>query len=439
MKKRFYKFAVGVATVSLVTVGAIQGISGASGGGPLRINFGPAPVLQGAGPWQIDNNLATVTRACPTATANEASCDALVLGIDRTSGQSPFGNLGQIFAKNQDVVDTFADNYTALSPAQIISAYNFPTTSSTGALPGTGKTIAIIDAYDDPNIVSDLSTFNSQFGIPQLNSCTITTTSGPCFQKVSETGTTAYPAFNQSWAEEISLDVEWAHAIAPGASILLVEANTSNMSDLAKSIEYASTKAQYISMSFGVSESSTEKTDDLFFTSSTASYFAAAGDSGVGAQWPSTSPKAISVGGTTLNLSATGAITSETGWVSGGGGCSEYETATAAQASYPTYGQSGCNGFKATPDVAADADPNSGVFVYDSNGYAGTTGWYTVGGTSLATPIWAARAANSGVTVNSAYIYGTNSIKFDDITQGGNANGCLVGYDMCSGLGSWNN
>jgi subtilase family serine protease len=245
--------------------------------------------------------------------------------------------------------------------------------------------------------------------------------------------------FDEDWVQEISLDVEWAHAIAPGASILLVEATTSGMADLLRAITYASTKAQYVSMSFGVPEVAAETaTWDKAFTSSSVSYFAATGDGGVSTQWPSVSPDVISVGGTTLRLSASGAIAAETGWVSGGGGCSTYETATPSQANYPTYAQVSCAGKRATPDVAADADPNTGVMMYNSNKFTGTTGWFTAGGTSLSTPIWAARSADAGVVVNSAYIYGTNAINFDDITQGGNAAGCLVGYDLCSGLGSWN-
>jgi len=438
MKKHFSKFAVGTATVSLLLVAAIQGISGASPGSPPNQNRGASPVFNGAGPWQVDNNSATVARVCPTS-PYAASCDSYVLGLDQKNGQSPFGNRGQHVPARQDQVDTFAENIGALSPAQIIGAYNFPTTSASGALPGTGTTIAIVDAYDDPNIVSDLGTFDNQFGIPQLSSCAITATSGPCLQKVSETGTTALPAFDEGWAGEISIDVEWAHAIAPGASILLIEANSANMGDLSRAIGYASTKAKYVSMSFGLSENSIEKTMDMFFMSSTSSYFAASGDSGLNVSWPSTSPKVISVGGTTLNLTPSGTIASETGWANGGGGCSVYETATSNQANSPGYAQSNCAGKRATPDVAADADPNTGVYVYNSNGLEGTTGWYTAGGTSVATPIWAARAANTGITVNQAYVYGSNSINFDNITQGGNGATCNVGYNMCTGLGSWNN
>jgi subtilase family serine protease len=437
MKNSFYKIALGTATVSLLLAATMQSVSSA-GGQQRRPTWGIEQTFTGAGPWQTDNNNATVNKVCSTVSTG-ASCDALVLGVDRTPGKNPFSGFGQNIAKQSAQAIPVTDYPDSLSPSQLINAYNFPTTTASGALPGTGKTIAIVDAYDDPSIASDLATFDTQFGIPQLNSCTISTTSGPCFQKVSETGTTVYPAFNQSWSQEISLDVEYAHAVAPGASILLVEATTNGLSDLMRAIGWAATKAQYVSMSFGAAEVSNEKTYDAGLAGNTASFFAAAGDVGLGAQWPAVSPKAISVGGTTLDLNTDGTVASETGWVNGGGGCSAYETASASQLSYPTYNQSGCAGMKATPDVAADADPNTGVLVYNSNVYAETVGWYDMGGTSLATPIWAARAADSGSLVNSAYVYGPNAINFKDITQGGNSAGCLVGYDLSTGLGSWNN
>jgi subtilase family serine protease len=434
MKKSYLKLALGTATVSLLVVGALQSVSGA--GSTTARPATSEPTFSGAGPWQIDNNTATVNRACATAAAQSVSCSDLVLGLDPTKGVSPWANYNGGGVKQ---TDTFANNVPfAYSPQQIIAAYGFPTTNSSGQLPGTGKTIAIIDAYDAPNIVGDLNYFDAQFGIPQLNTCVPTATSGPCLDKVNETGGSTYPAYDPGWASEISLDVEWAHAIAPGASILLVEANTIGVADVVKAISYASSHAQYISMSFGMSEFSSEKTYDAAFLK-TDSYFAAAGDTGLGTNWPSVSPNVISVGGTTLNLNSNGTIASETGWVNGGGGCSTLETASAAQSSYPTYGQVNCAGKRATPDVAADADPNTGVFIYDSSNYYGTTGWFTVGGTSLATPIWAARAADTGSLVNQAYIYGANTIKFNDITQGGNAAGTLPGYDLSTGLGSWNN
>jgi subtilase family serine protease len=165
------------------------------------------------------------------------------------------------------------------------------------------------------------------------------------------------------------------------------------------------------------------------------SYFVSSGDNGTPAEWPSASPKVISVGGTTLHFSG-GNLTSETGWSGGGGGCSLYETASAAQAAFGGYAQVNCAGKRATPDVSLDADPASGVSVYDSTRYNGQAGWWVVGGTSASSPMWAARSAVAGAVVNAAYVYGS-AITYRDITSGNNGASCLVGFDLCSGRGSW--
>ncbi len=315
---------------------------------------------------------------------------------------------------------------TGLSPATIKSVYSFSTSSTAGA----GKTIAIVDAYDDPTAESDLGVFTSQYGLPAC------TTANGCFKKVNQTGGTSYPRTNGGWALEISLDVQWAHAIAPGAKILLVEAKSSSLSNLLAAEKYAAANANYVSNSWGSSEFSSEASYDSYFSHAGVGFFVSSGDSGLPAEWPSASPNVISVGGTTLNFSGSTFI-SETGWSSGGGGCSAYETANSAQSSFSGYSQVKCAGKRATPDVSLDADPNSGVSVYDSTLYNGQSGWWTVGGTSASSPMWAARSADSSATlVNAAYVYG-NNITYRDVTSGGNTAGCLVGYDMCSGRGSW--
>ncbi len=314
---------------------------------------------------------------------------------------------------------------TGLSPATIKSVYNFPTSLAAGA----GTTIAIVDAYNDPNAESDLGVFSSQYGLPAC------TTANGCFTKVNQTGGTKYPRTNSGWALEISLDVQWAHAIAPGAHILLVEASSNSFTNLLAAEDYAKTHAQYVSNSWGASEFSSETSYDSYFHQSGVSFFVSAGDAGLPAEYPSASPNVISVGGTTLHFSGS-TFTGETGWSSGGGGCSAYETATTAQSTFSQYGQVSCGGARATPDVSLDADPNSGVSVYDSTKYNGQSGWFTVGGTSASSPMWAARSADAGATVNSAYVYG-NSITYRDITSGNNGAPCLVGYDLCTGRGSW--
>lgn len=314
---------------------------------------------------------------------------------------------------------------TGLSPATIKSTYGFSTSSTAGA----GKTIAIVDAFDDPTAESDLGVFSSRFGLPAC------TTANGCFKKVNQNGGTSYPRKDAGWALEISLDVQWAHAIAPGAKILLVEASSNSFANLLAAEDYAKTHANYVSNSWGASEFSGESSYDSHFAQSGVSFFVSSGDAGLPAEYPSSSPNVISVGGTTLNLSG-GTFISETGWSSGGGGCSQYESATSAQSSFAQYAQVGCGGSRATPDVSLDADPASGVSVYDSTRYQGQQGWWTVGGTSASSPMWAARAAVSGTTVNSAYVYG-NSITYRDITDGDNGAPCLVGFDLCTGRGSW--
>lgn len=314
---------------------------------------------------------------------------------------------------------------TGLRPEDIKGAYGFSNSASAGA----GRTIAIVDAYDDPTAESDLGVFSKQFGLPPC------TTANGCFKKVNQTGGTKYPKPDAGWALEISLDVQWAHAIAPGAQILLVEASSSSFANLLAAEDYAAGRAQYVSNSWGASEFSSEASYDSHFVRSGVSFFVSAGDNGLPAEYPSSSPNVISVGGTTLDLSGSSVV--ETGWSGGGGGCSAYEFATAAQSAFAGYGQAGCAGKRATPDVSLDADPASGVSVYDSTRYQGQKGWYTVGGTSASAPMWAGRSAAATPTVvDAAYVYGT-SITFRDITVGNNGADCLAGFDLCTGRGSW--
>ena len=323
-------------------------------------------------------------------------------------------------------VGTFATSSpTGLAPATIKSVYNFSTSPTAGA----GQTIAIVDAFDDPTAESDLAVFSTQFGLPPC------TTANGCFRKVDQNGGTNYPRKDAGWALEISLDVQWAHAIAPGAKILLVEAATNSFGNLLAAEDYAKANAQNVSNSWGANEFAGENTYDSHFAQSGVSFFVSSGDAGLPAEYPSSSPNVISVGGTTLHFSGS-TFTGETGWSSGGGGCSTYETAASAQSSFSGYCQANCGGKRATPDVSLDADPSSGVSVYDTTRYQGQAGWFKVGGTSASSPMWAARSAVAGTVVNAAYVYG-NAITYRDITSGNNGAACLVGYDLCTGRGSW--
>ena len=349
-------------------------------------------------------NAHSAARVCPGSPIGTASCHALVV----TDG---VGN------------PNASPSPTGLSPATIKSVYNYSTSSTAGA----GQTIAIVDAYDDPTAESDLATFSSQYSLPAC------TTANGCFKKVDQNGGSSYPRKDAGWALEISLDVQWAHAIAPGAKILLVEASSNSFTNLLAAEDYAKTHAGYVSNSWGGSEFSGESSYDSHFAQPGVSFFVSSGDSGLPAQYPSASPNVISVGGTTLNFSGTSFL-SETGWSGSGGGCSVYETANGTQST----GQVNCNGKRATPDVSLDADPASGVSVYDTTRYQGQSGWFRVGGTSASSPMWAGRSAGAGVTVNSVYVYG-NSITYRDITSGNNGANALDGYDLVTGLGSWIN
>lgn len=312
---------------------------------------------------------------------------------------------------------------TGLSPAQVLKAYNFQTGNG-----GAGMTIAIIDAYDNPNAQTDLDAFSRQFGLP------LTTDRKFTFSKVkigSVPGDTG-------WGLEIALDIQWAHAMAPNANILLVEAASSSLSNLLAAVNYAKSQPSVVavSMSWGAGEWLSESSYDSYFNSSHGEvYFAASGDSGAAVIWPSAAPNVVAVGGTTLNVDSTGNPLSETGWSGSGGGISKYESEPSYQS---TYGILGANGKRCIPDVSYDADPNTGFSVLDSYGYGG---WVVVGGTSAGAPQWAAIQA-LGLSSSNPNFYtdaksSGYSSYFRDITTGSaGKNSAATGYDYVTGLGS---
>jgi hypothetical protein len=328
---------------------------------------------------------------------------------------------------------------TGLSPAAIRHAYGFDQVSYTGA----GTTIAIVDAFDDPNIASDLHNFDQQFGLAD-----------PAFTKVNQSGGTTPPAPDTGWAGEISLDVEWAHAIAPAANILLVEANSASFSDLLTAVDYAAqqTGVVAVSMSWGGGEFSSETSfDSNFLTPSGHTgvvFVASSGDSGAPTSYPAASPNVLSVGGTTLNLDAQGNYSSESGWNGSGGGISAVESQPSYQNGVVT--QSTTN--RTNPDVAYDADPNTGFSVYQTYGNSASTPWLQYGGTSDAAPQWAAlvaladqgRAAAGESALSSTtllpMIYQLSASDFHDTTTGTSTGSphesAGPGYDLVTGRGT---
>ncbi|HTW94486.1 MAG TPA: S53 family peptidase, partial [Tepidisphaeraceae bacterium] len=275
------------------------------------------------------------------------------------------------------------------TPSQISTAYGFNNIQLSNGDPGTGagQTIAIVDAYNDPNIASDLSAFDSQFDL----------SAPPSFTVVSQSGsTTELPVTNASWDEEISLDVEWSHAMAPQANILLVETNSDNLNSLMAGVVYAADapNVSVVSMSWGSTEFSGETAYDSDFLAPAShkgvTFVAASGDDGSydGPNWPAVSPDVLSVGGTTLaTTDSSGTYGGEIPWQDTTGGISSYEDEPTYQENVQTTDN------RTSPDVAYDADPNTGVAVYDSVPYEGTSGWVELGGTSVGAPQWSSLVA----------------------------------------------
>jgi subtilase family serine protease len=318
-----------------------------------------------------------------------------------------------------------------LTPAVIKQAYNFPT-----AYQGAGQVIAIVDVGDSPTIESDLGVFSTQFGLP---ACTI---ANGCLSKVSPGGT--LPPADPGWVTEIALDVEWAHAIAPLAKIVLVEATDAGYG-LYFGVQYAyqHTPATVISLSWGMGENSAEGTLDQFFAESPIPIVACTGDSGNGVWYPSVSPYVVAAGGTQITLDSNGNYVSETAWSGSGGGQSAYESEPAFQTSY-AIPQS--NKKRGVPDVSYNASGNTPYAVYDTSGEGG---WIQMYGTSASAPQWAAvialmkeaKSGNFGNFNGSLYSVARTSGLLNDITTGTNGS-CgyfcetRSGYDYVTGVGS---
>jgi hypothetical protein len=360
------------------------------------------------------------------------------------------------------------------SPADLETAYGFDNIHFGSIVgDGTGQTIALVDAYDDPDFVdtsdtadypiSDLAQFDQTLGIPDP----------PSFTKVNQSGQTSpLPGVDPAgagnpdgnWEIEEALDIEYAHGLAPGANIVLVEATTDSNADLFAAIKTAASLpgVSVVSMSWGFNEYAGEQALDSVFVTPTGhqgvTFVAASGDEGgysvddsgnptttPGVLYPAASPNVLGVGGTSLNLNSDSSYDSETAWSGSGGGTSLYEPEPTFQEAVQT------TGYRTVPDVAFDADPNTGVAVYDSYNNTDNSGpWVEVGGTSLAAPSWAAliAIANQGRVLAGAStldgpsetlpaLYAVSANDFNDITSG--SNGVFSagpGYDEVTGLGS---
>jgi subtilase family serine protease len=365
------------------------------------------------------------------------------------------------------------------SPAQIRAAYGLPALPTTGATPtamqaaqmGAGQTIYIVDSNNDPNVGAELATFDQKFGLIGCVTTPIspttklplaaTPTTGCTLSLVYSTSTGAMtstvPAYDSGWQTEIALDVQWSHATAPLARIILIEAPDASINSLLGAIALANTMGPgVVSMSFGGQEGSWTSSVDSYFTTSNMTYVAAAGDSGVGVEWPSVSPHVLAVGGTSLSYTA-GSNRSETVWSGTGGAVSQYTPTPSYQAS--SVPGMGVLAHRAVSDVAFNADPATGQYIAIINPGSTSAGWLSAGGTSLSTPQWAgllaianairAQSAKPALGQPQALLYGqiastpsTYASAFADITSGtdGSCNTCVakVGYDTPTGLGTPN-
>ncbi|MGZ4163437.1 MAG: S53 family peptidase [Tumebacillaceae bacterium] len=317
----------------------------------------------------------------------------------------------------------------SISPAQMRHAYGLDQLQNGGA----GQTVAIVDAYGSPTIADDLQVFSAQYGLPQAN------------LTIAQPGGT--PDIDTGWALETALDVEWVHALAPQANILLVEAKSAEGDDLMAAEDYATQHgAVVVSNSWGGGEFPEEVDYDAFFKHPGTVYVASSGDWGAGAYWPASSPYVLSVGGTNLLLDKKGNYGTETAWDAAGGAVSDFEPRPAYQSAWT--GVVGTQ--RGIPDVAMDADPSTGVNVYTSAD--GNPTWYQVGGTSLSAPMWASvialadegRSTPLSSTQALTALYelagktGSKSYKanFNDVISGNNGNPALKGYDLVTGLGT---
>jgi len=365
------------------------------------------------------------------------------------------------------------------TPAQIRAAYSLPdlptsgttVTAAKAAQMGAGQTIYIVDAYHNPNTIAELAAFNQKFALPTCTTKTIAATAGLPLATASNTAceiavvyntaagtmSATAPSYNAGWATEITLDVQWAHATAPLARIVLIEAPDASLNSLLGAVKLANSMGPgVVSMSFGAAEGNWTASVDSVFTAPKMTYLAATGDSGMAVAWPSVSPNVLAVGGTTLSYSGPG-TKSEVSWSGTGGGISAYSAV-------PSYQSNAVPGMgfpskRVVADVAFNADPATGQYTATIAPGSSTVNWLSVGGTSLSTPQWAgliaiananrAQASKAAIGLPHTVLYGqlatapgTYASNFTDITSGshGTCSTCSakVGYDELAGLGTPN-
>jgi subtilase family serine protease len=351
--------------------------------------------------------LALIALALPSTGADASTTTTQQVPVCKSA---PHGRVG-CFAIRLDRYSSgrvrHASAPVGYGPADLKSAYALPSDTA-----GDQMTVAVVDAYDDPAAESDLATYRKEFGLPAC------TTSNGCFRKVDQSGGHDFPEVDEGWAQEISLDLDMVSAVCPHCRILLVEATSASQANLGLAVNTAvRLGADAVSNSYGGSDAS-DSSYGRYYHHAGVAITASAGDSGYGVSYPASSKWVTAVGGTTLRRSTRARRGwSEGVWAGAGSGCSTRNSATWQESS-----TTGCDG-RAVADIAAVADPATGVAVYDSLTYENTEGWLTFGGTSAGAPIIAAAFALAGNTadvVDGSYVWLHHRGGVNDVTSGSN-------------------
>jgi subtilase family serine protease len=393
--------------------------------------------------------------ACTVPRPGTASCLALRLVSTSLTGADLKSNAvrqaAEIAHGTSPQVTNKTPNPDGLGPEQLHAAYSLPTAT----FPASTQTIAVVDAYNDPTAEADLAVYDKQYGLPAC------TTANGCFRKLNEEGHTGpLPATEGGWATEITLDVQMAHAICQSCHVMLVEANNDSFAALGAAVDAAvSAGATEVSNSYGGAEQSGYSSYNAPYDHPGVVITASAGDCGYfnehcedggeAANFPASSPDVVAVGGTTLEAGASS--WSSTVWEGGGSGCSIAFEAPLWQSEVANYSLTSCKGGRSVADVAAVANPYTGVNIYDStpSPSGDPTGWGVWGGTSLASPVIAAEfglaggAHGVGFPAKTLYANIGNSHDLYDVVSGHNgscagASSCQAraGYDGPTGVGS---
>jgi subtilase family serine protease len=381
-----------------------------------------------AAPAQTPSGLAN-KRVCAQVAAPAASCAARVV----------------VDASGKPLATTsYSSGY---APADLAAAYNNTLPAPGASWLWNGQTVGIVDAYRNLNAAADLAAYRSQFGLPACPA-------GSCFTEMGENGPgSALPAGNTSWGQEIDLDLEMVSATCPMCKIVLVDGNSASLADLGTSVNTAVSNGATaaVSNSYGASEFRSEGSYGSYYNHPGTAITVSSGDGGYGVEFPAALDTVTAVGGTSLSHAGNTRGWSETVWSGAGSGCSAYVTQQSYQAK--VLPNTSCSR-RVVTDVAAVADPNTGVAVYDSYGSSGGANWFVFGGTSVASPIIAsfyaqAKAAGGPAIQYSQTIYSAPSGSLNDVTSGSNGR-CTsrrntstaflctgeVGYDGPTGMGT---